>query len=154
MPSSELGAALTGAWTGQLEYRDFQSNERVFLPTWLTVTQAGGPLQFDYVYDDGPAKTVRERMRLTLDAAAAQIRFISDRDHHDETYAVAGLADFAKRRTLVLTGPGTENDHAVEVRITLTVRRNLYTLVKETRAAGGDFQFRDGYTFTRAAPRS
>lgn len=152
-PTSELGAALAGAWTGQLEYRDFQSDERVVLPTWLTVTPAGAALQLDYVYDDGPAKTVRERMMLTLDPAAQQIRFTSDRDHHDETYAVTGLADLARSHTLVLTGRGSESDHPVDVRITLTVRRNRYALVKETRVPGADFQFRDAYTFTRAAPR-
>ena len=26
-----------GKWTGELEYRDFQTNERVQLPTWLDV---------------------------------------------------------------------------------------------------------------------
>jgi hypothetical protein len=62
--------------------------------------------------------------------------------------------DFATktRGTLTLTGTGTENDKKVDVRITITLRRNLYTYQKETRLPGQEFQFRDGYTFTRKQP--
>ena len=34
----KLYAGFIGEWVGQLEYRDFSSNQRVFLPTWLMVT--------------------------------------------------------------------------------------------------------------------
>src|SRR5262252_429661 len=60
--ASLLYAGLLGDWVGQLEYRDFSSNERVFLPTWLRVTPGadGKAVQFAYTYDDGPNKTVHE----------------------------------------------------------------------------------------------
>ena len=51
-----------------------------------------------------------------------------------------------------MTGPGTENDRKVDVRITIAVRRNLYTYEKDTRLPGPEFQFRDGYTFRRKEP--
>ncbi len=153
---SSLTAQFAGSWTGQLEYRDFQSNAQVFLPTWLTIRERPDrtSLELDYIYDDGPSKTVRERMILAVDRAAATIRMTSDRDQTNEVYAVEGLDAFAKqgRGTLILTGPGTENEKPVQVRITLTLRRNLYTLRKETQHVGEDFKFRDGYTFTRARP--
>jgi hypothetical protein len=39
-----LNQNLTGEWVGQLEYRDFQTNERVLLPTWLsTFTRKAAP---------------------------------------------------------------------------------------------------------------
>jgi hypothetical protein len=155
-PAGSLTAQFAGAWTGQLEYRDFQSDAQVFLPTWLTIRERPDrtSLELDYVYDDGPNKTVRERMTLALDRAAATARLTSDRDHTSEVYAVEGLEAFAQqgRGTLILTGPGTENDQPVQVRITLTLRRNLYTLRKETQRAGEAFKFRDAYTFTRARP--
>ena len=157
-PPKDLNANFVGKWTGQLEYRDFQSNAQVFLPTWLTVTETPDQksLQFNYVYDDGPTKTVRESMTVTLDPATAKMSFISDRDHSSDTYDVQGLEEFAKlgRGTLVLTGRSKENDKPVDARITLTLRRNLYTLRKETRHEGEDFKFRDAYTFTRAEPPS
>ena len=55
-PATDLNTNFVGKWTGQLEYRDFQSNAQVFLPTWLTITESTDhkALQFNYVYDDGP----------------------------------------------------------------------------------------------------
>jgi hypothetical protein len=155
-PPSDLNANFVGRWTGQLEYRDFQSNAQVFLPTWLTITETADhkALQFNYVYDDGPSKTVRELMIVTIDPAASKITFTSDRDKSSDSYTLEGLAGFSKtgRGTLILTGPGKENDKPVDVRITLTLRRNLYTYRKETRLQGEDFKFRDAHTFTRAEP--
>ena len=49
----------------------------------------------------------------------------------------------------VLSGAGKENDKPVDVKITITIERNLYRFKKETRLAGQEFLFRDAYTFTR-----
>ena len=153
---SSVYAGLVGEWVGQLEYLDYSSNERVFLPTWLTVKPVadGKSVQFSYTYDDGPNKTVMELSTLVLDASAGIATFTSDRDHSSDTYKVEGLAEFAKtgRGKLMLTGTGVENDKKVDVRITIAVRRNLYTYMKDTRLPGQEFQFRDGYTLTRKNP--
>jgi hypothetical protein len=152
----QIYPGFVGDWVGQLEYRDFGNDSRVFLPTWLKVSQTvdGRALDFTYIYDDGPAKTVKERSLVSIDIAAASATFTSDRDHSSDTYKVTGLLDFAAktRGTLTLAGTGTENEKKVDVRITITVRRNLYTYQKETRLPGQEFQFRDGYTFTRKQP--
>ena len=154
--ASSVYAGLVGDWVGHLEYRDFSSNERVFLPTWLTVKPGADSksAQLAYAYDDGPNKTVKELSTVVLDATAGTATFTSDREHSIDSYAVEGLAEFAKtgRGKLVLTGTGVENDKKVDVRITIAVRRNLYTYVKDTRLPGQEFQFRDGYTFTRKEP--
>jgi hypothetical protein len=153
---SNVYAGLLGDWVGQLEYRDFSSNERVFLPTWLNVRPAADAksVQFTYTYDDGPDKTVKELSTVALEESAGTATFTSDRDHSSDTYRVEGLQEFAKtgRGKLLLTGTGEENDKKVDVRITIVVRRNLYTYVKATRLSGQEFQFRDGYTFTRKEP--
>ena len=149
-----LNTNFNGRWVGVLEYRDFQTDEQVFLPTWLTLTPGADGLSVNlgYVYDDGPTKTVRESSTLKFAPDAGKATLGSDRDKTSETYAVEGLADFVKlgRGKLLLTGKGTENDKPVDVRITLTLRRNLYTFRKETRRPGEEFKFRDAYTFTRA----
>ena len=145
-----------GDWTGQLEYRDYQSNERVFLPTWLAAEVApdGRTLSLKYTYDDGPTKVVREELKLTLDPTAKTATTTSDGEHTAASYAVAGFEDFAKknRGKLVLTGAGKDNDKPADVRVTLTLYRNLLTWVKETRPAGSseDYKFRDAYTMTRS----
>ena len=149
----KLYTGLIGDWVGQLEYRDFSSNQRVFLPTWLMVSRRDGgrSLQFAYVYDDGPNKTVRELSTVAFDLTTGTATFTSDLDHSSDTYKVAGLQDVASTGLgrLLLTGSGTENHKKVDVRITITLRRNLYIYSKETRLPGQDFLFRDGYTFTR-----
>ena len=143
-----------GSWAGQLEYKDYGNGERVFLPTWVetVAAPAGNAVTFNYTYDDGPTKVVRESVTLTFDGATATITSGKEKP---AIYSVAGLEVFRKvnRGTLVLTGTGTDNDKPADVRITITLRRNLYTWVKETRAAGtqAPFVFRDGYTFTRLA---
>ena len=149
-------SGFVGDWVGQLEYRDFSNNSRVLLPTWLRVTRSSDErsLQFAYIYDDGPNKTVKELSVVSIDITASTVTFTSDRDHSSDTYKVAGLDDFASksRGTLTLTGTGTENDKKVDVRITITLRRNLYSYQKETKLPGMGFLFRDGYTFTRKDP--
>jgi hypothetical protein len=152
---SQISAALTGLWTGQLEYRDFQSDKRVVLPTWLEVRTAPGgkSLQFLYTYDDGPAKTVTEQSTVTIDPAANRFTITSDRDHSTETYQITGLDSLQTGRgQFTLTGAGKENDKPVEVRIEVTIHRNLYQFRKETRLPGQEFNFRDGYTLTRRNP--
>lgn len=148
-----LNQNMTGDWVGQLEYRDFQTNERVFLPTWLTMKPGadGTSVTLAYIYDEGPTKTVREESTLAILSANKTATISSNRDHTSETYAVAELKEFTKlnRGTLILTGPGKVNDKPVDVWITITLRRNLFTFVKETKAQGAEFKFRDGYTFTR-----
>jgi hypothetical protein len=90
--SSNLYAGVVGEWVGQLEYRDYSSNERVFLPTWLAVKAGadGKSAQFVYPYDDGPNKTVKELSTLVLDAAAGTATFTSDREHSSDTYRAGG----------------------------------------------------------------
>ena len=149
-------ASFVGDWTGQLEYRDYQTNERVFLPTWLSVHESGdaGHLTFAYTYDDGPDKGVREILELSLSPAARTATLSSEGDHASSFYQVAGFDDFTKNSggKLVLTGRGTDDHQPSDVRLTLTLNRNLLSWLKETRPAGSteEFKFRDQYTLTRA----
>jgi hypothetical protein len=145
-----------GAWTGELEYRDFQSDQRTKLPTWLVVQLSpdGRGMQFHYTYDDGPTKVVEELAAVTVDTQNSTFTITSDRNKSKDIYQMSGQDKFAAagKGTLELSGTGTENDHKVEVRITIKVGRNFYRYEKETKVAGGNFQFRDGYNFTRRDP--
>ena len=163
----DLNTNFLGNWTGQLEYRDYRTSERVFLPTWLKITETPDhqSIVLSYIYDDGPAKTVRESVTVTLDAPAHKVTFKAKDDKSpsgitNTTYDAEGFEDFIKtgRGTLILTGTGNENGKPSAFRITLTLRRNLYTYRKETHpisaegAPTEEFQFRDAYLFTRAEP--
>jgi hypothetical protein len=152
---ADLTQALTGQWTGLLEYRDYSepatSTKRVQLPTWLTITPAGDALIEHFIYDDGPTKVVDETLRVALDVAGS--RYTITNDHKVvEVYRVAGYDSLhAGRGSLVITGPTIDNGRPAETRITMTIRRNLLTWTEENRAAATEpFAFRHSYTFTRA----
>jgi hypothetical protein len=152
---NQLARSFTGSWTGVLQYRDFQSDGMVRLPTWLEITGSpDGALHLTYTYDDGPTKTVVERSTVSFDIAAKSYTVTSDRDHASDTYQVTGLDNLLAKGVgvLTMTGAGQENAKPVDVRITLTIGRNLYMFRKETRAAGEEFRMRDEYVFTRREP--
>ncbi len=156
VPLEKLYKAFVGNWTGELEYRDYQSDQHVKLPTWLDVTLSpdGRGLQFHYLYDDGPNKVVEEVSAITIDPQISMFTVSSDREKSKETYQLSGLDKLSATGTgtLQLAGYGTENDKKVDVRITIRIGRNFYRYQKETRLPGADFQFRDGYSFTRREP--
>src|SRR5436190_9658816 len=90
-----LEAALTGSWKGTLEYRDYQSDKRVTLPTTLVISrEAAGELTFAYVYDDGPGKTVTSKDRVTVDAARSTYRIQNGDGTYDGTFSATGLVEF------------------------------------------------------------
>jgi hypothetical protein len=151
--SGKVYQACTGHWAGTLEYRDFQSDKRVALPTNLEAAAKadGSGLQLSYTYDDGPGKIVRESSTLSIDAAKRTLTMASDGGKSREQLSIAGFDIVARtqRLTLSFSGTGEENNKPVEVRSTLSCGPNTFTLLRETRLPGQDFKFRDQYSFTR-----
>ena len=159
-PGAPLEQSLEGRWTGVLEYRDYSepagSTKRVQLPTWLTVEPAAEWMHFVYTYDDGPNKILEEREAVVFDFGAKTYKAMENGNAW-VTYTVAGLEGLKDGRgELVMTGPGTENDKPAEMRVTWTIRRNLLSMMEETRPAGSTeaFAYRHRYVFTRAEPPS
>ena len=150
--AAAVPSVLAGAWTGTLEYRDYRSERRVTLPTTLTVEKGeAGALEFAYVYDDGPGKTVRSRERVTIDAGKGTWRVQNSDGTYDNTFAAQGLAAFGPAGgTLELMGKGTENNEPVDLRITITATGGSFTMLRESRRAGTEFQFRNQYKFSKA----
>ena len=153
---SDIYAPFLGQWTGALEYRDFSTDQRVTLPTWLEckLSPDNRTMQFRYTYDDGPNKVVEEISLIAIDPRNHTLLVSSDRDKSADTYDVSGLEKFASDGggALQLTGTAVENGKKVDVRITIKVTRNAYHYEKQTRPSGGEFAFRDAYNFTRRDP--
>lgn len=151
-----IHANLLGKWTGTLQYRDYKTNELLTLPTWLEVmlTPDKHSLEFRYVYDDGPAKLVRETSRVTLDLDKNTFAVTSGDGKDTDVYQMWGADELSVTGlgTLTMTGAGVEKGKKVEVRITIRLGRNDYRYVRETRLPGESFQVRDAYTFTRRYP--
>lgn len=155
---ADLQKSLVGDWTGVLEYRDYSepvtSTKREKLPTWLSISTAGTAESWHYIYDDGPSKVVEETDTVAFDPAASTYSEADD-DKPAQVFKVTGFETLTNGRgQLVLTGSGTENDKPSEMRITLTIRRNLLEILEETRPAGSAeaFAFRHAFRFTRAKP--
>lgn len=144
-------AALTGSWKGALEYRDYQSDKRVTLPTMLVISQEeSGELTFAYVYDDGPGKTVTSRDRVTVDAARSTYRIRNGDGTYDGTFATTGLAEFGPvSPTVTLLGSGDENGVKVDLRTTIQLGPASLTMLRESRRPGGEWLFRNRYALTR-----
>jgi hypothetical protein len=158
-PSTASGEAiykaLTGHWTGYLEYRDYSNDKRVKLPTVLDVTPTGDAqaVEMKYVYDDGPGKIVKEAETILIDLSGRQYT-VQENDGKKTVYQITQLEGFGSvaEGSLLLSGPGIENDKAVEVRTTIRCTESSLTILRETRLPGGEFKFRHQYAFTRAAP--
>ncbi len=151
--------AMTGEWTGVLEYRDYSepdtSAKRVKLPTWLTVKTNATGLTFHYIYDDGPNKVVDETLSISFDVPGSTLQITNDKGHV-ETYKVDGYDRLRDGRgDLIVLGPTIDNNRPAETRITIGIRRNLMTWTEEVRPTSAiPFAFRHSYVFTRAqAPK-
>lgn len=145
-------ARLSGQWVGTLEYRDYQSNGRVTLPTELTITQSNDKQSANlaYVYDDGPSKTVRSSASWSLDASQSILSKVNS--DGSDLYRAIGNLNPALGQPLALTlwGRGTENGAAVDVRETLEVSQSRIRILRETRLKGqGPYEFRHEYQLTK-----
>lgn len=146
--------ALAGHWRGTLEYRDYSNDKRVQLPTTLDVSPTSDPaqLEFRYVYDDGPGKTVRETERVAIDLAAKRYDVIDDKS--TDRYRIVDRRGFDQDGDgrLLLLGNGIENDKGVTIRTSITRYGDRLSILRESQLPGEPFKFRHIYRFTRDAP--
>lgn len=145
---SKLYQSCSGNWAGVLEYRDFQSNKHVGLPTNLESRSNGKGLTLKYTYDDGPGKIVYETATLTVDTEKRLLTMQSE-ENSSEQLTIAEAENSGSKVRLMLSGSGTENGQKVEARSTLACDVNTFTLLRETRLPGQDFAFRHKYSLTR-----
>ena len=145
--------ALAGSWTGTLEYRDYRSDRRVTLQTRVVITPSADGLTFDYVYDDGPGKTVKSVERISIAADLTSYRIRNGDGSYDVTFVAQGLREFGKASNIVvLEGKGTENDEPVDVRISIVINTDTFSMLRESRRLGADWRFRNHYQFKRGHP--
>jgi len=160
--SNDLRLALLGNWVGVLEYRDYSepptSTKRVTLPTWLSISEAepGKTLKWHYIYDDGPTKIVEETDIVTFDPITSSFSEV-DNGKPAQVFIATGYDTLhSGHGTLVMTGPGMDNNKPSETRVTIKITRNLISILEETRPVGTSdgFVFRHAFCFTRATAPS
>ena len=118
-----------------------------------------------------PDNSVKEREILSFTGPTAILTGTTAAQN--QTFQVQGMDAFAKTGygTLVFTGPGSQDDQPVDLRMTLTLTPNTFTWLRESRPAQSPvpatqsptptpanntpYSFRRQYTFTRSsAPTS
>jgi len=140
----DLSQALAGAWRGTLQYRDYSNDRQVTLPTTVTFSGPASALRGDYVYDDGPGKTVRASERwslapdgstLTMDGSPARVT----------TWRAGPDADV----TLEVEGTAEENKQAVAMRTLLNRTGVQLTITRLTQLPGQPWLTRHVYRFVK-----
>ncbi|MBC8065116.1 MAG: hypothetical protein H7Y17_09820 [Chlorobia bacterium] len=145
-----IATALRGPWVGTLEYRDYQSGDRVRVATMLRITPAsdGKTFVFRYIYDDGPSKIIESKSDVIIDGSTYSVK---PADEAATVYRLSGLEKVKAdgTGTLTLDGDGTENGAKVVVRVTVRVQRDSLTFLRESKLEGKDWAFRNEYRFSR-----
>ncbi|CAN5341018.1 hypothetical protein BH09PSE1_BH09PSE1_27150 [soil metagenome] len=156
----DLRQGLTGAWSGALGYRDYQSDRMFELPVQTTIEAVGDGLTLIQKsrFDDGPGKVVWITTtslddRTANTTTAASYRAGETVEVSTEALRVAASAD-ASHWTLVYSHTGSDDDAPADIRITETRDGDDLLSIKEVRPAGGDdtaWRFRNQTRLTRTA---
>ena len=142
----DLARAMAGAWSGTLQYRDYGNDRQVILPTTVTFSGTSAALRGDYVYDDGPGKTVRSTERWALAADGSTLTLEpAGKPARVTAYRGAGEADLA----LEAEGTGEENRHAVAVRTQVARDGDALTITRLTQLPGQAWLVRHTYRLSK-----
>lgn len=137
-----LASALTGDWTGTLDYRDYGDDDRVALPT--SMKSDGRRLAF--TFDDGPGKTVQSAETWERDEAGKTVRISSGSQEPGLwTVVEARRAADGSSITIVLDGATTENGRELIARKIVTRDGGRLRITTQTRAVGAPFLMRNSY---------
>lgn len=122
---------IAGNWEGALEYRDYQTDKRVKLKTFLTVTVSsdGNSAEFQFAYDD-VSRVVKDIETEKIDATRK--KYVAG----DSEYEI----DSTETGKIVLLGKARDGDRIEPVRKTIVFDENSIDILKET---GTPFQFRN-----------
>lgn len=140
--SALLGQALAGKWTGTLEYRDFGNDGRVLLPVSVSIGDDSETMHLDFVYEDGPGKTVRSSDSWTLAGDGA--RFSMEKSAEPMTVSDY-RAGAGRDITLIALGSGSENKAAVQLRVVVTRRGDELTISRASQLPGQPWLLRHRY---------
>lgn len=146
-----LYPALTGAWTGTLEYTDYQPpHGRVRLPTTAAIETAADrkSVLVHFVFDDG-GKIVKSDERIAIDPDGNTLEWGSA-EGTPQSYTVRALITTGGVTTLTAEGEGSDDDKPATLRETFTIGADALQIVREVRPRGtAAFSFRHAYALKR-----
>jgi hypothetical protein len=146
-------AAMSGAWTGTLRYRDYQDSTRfVTLPTLLDGALAtdSSRVTLAFTYDDGPGKTVRSSDRFALDATMRRLEWGPSDGKRPATLFTVTSQTQTETIQLALESDGMDDNRPARIRESIELRADGMRILKEVRFTGATvWLFRHEYTFAR-----
>jgi hypothetical protein len=146
LAAPDLAQSLAGAWTGSLQYRDFGNDRQVTLPTTVTFSGPATALRGDYVYDDGPGKTVRSSEQWSLAPDGSTLTLATGgTPARVTTYRAGTGADV----TLEVAGSGEENKQPVAMRTLVERTGDALTITRLTQLPGQPWLTRHVYRFVK-----
>ena len=116
---AEVYRAMVGKWEGTLTYRNYSPPKQlVTLPTTIDISYVSDStaVQMDFIYDDGPNKTVSSSDRFFLDESRSRLEWDDPKASPPTTWRVDTLRADGVRGGFVLVA---------EVRRTTTTRPQL-----------------------------
>lgn len=139
--------AMKGPWVGFLEYKDYEGpgNVRIACMARMTADKDGQGGTWRLVFDEGPSKVLEERESFKFNAPTDQLKITSDGVERYFKIADPQTIRADGTGTLTLLGTGTENDKAVDVRLTYRIATRRLSILRETRVGTAPFTFRSRF---------
>jgi hypothetical protein len=140
----------SGKWSGALEYKDYSGGTgRVKVPVKLEVKASDASTANWYFNYDDFGKTVISDETHSWKSGKYVVKTkgkLEVQEYVSKDFDALVKSGIGKA---ILTGGELENGKKVEVRRTITLEKTKLTTLKETRAPGGTFEFRNQSTYSR-----
>jgi hypothetical protein len=142
-------ASFVGTWEGELEYQDYAGPGRVKIPVVLEVlaideTQAS----WNFTYDDFGRDVLSLETHTWTDGTYT---VTTEGQDEVQTFQIADFATLFEKGSgqAVLMGKEMDDGQEVEVRRTVMLEGDSLTTLKEIKAPGEEYVFRNQSTYTR-----
>jgi hypothetical protein len=153
--SVQVFTGFAGNWRGTLEYKDYGGNGRIKIPVTLTIKPSdAASAVWSFNYDDfGKSVPSFEMHSWQMGQRLGHYRVTMTSKGRTERQSYQS-SDFAAlimagSGSAVLLGSEIEDNKTVEVRRTITLSTTTLVTLKETRAPGQDFAFRNQSSYSR-----
>ncbi|MEO1173866.1 MAG: hypothetical protein AAFX94_17735 [Myxococcota bacterium] len=151
-----FAAALDGAWFGELEYRDYQSDARETIPHLrrVRVSPNLAYATMELAYAD-PGRVVYDGALVGFRSGAVSIASIGKDGVDRAELSVTRIERLADGFRLVLSARDVDDDAPADVRYEWVLRGDRLKMTKSVRPAGTDqpFRFRNEHRLHREVQR-
>lgn len=146
-------AALDGAWTGELSYRDYRTDRRVSIPHDRRIESApDGSYVITHLAFTDPGYRIYSAEIAALNGAEIAFAYAGGGEIENRTVTLDSFSPTAAGWRAVMSGRSIDAGAPVEARYTWVLDGIALTVTKDVRTdPDGEFQFRNGAALVRIA---